>query len=43
MTIVDEMEDFDNYHNILKVEFLEFLGRLAELIYEGSEPLDLKL
>ena len=35
MTIIDEMEQFDNYEDLLKVEFIEFLGRLAERIYEG--------
>ena len=35
MTIIDEMEQFDNYQDLLKVEFIELLGRLAERIYEG--------
>lgn len=43
MTIIDEMEDFDNYNKMKHVEFLEFLGRLAELTYEGEQPLHLKL
>ena len=37
MTIIDDMEDFDNYENMLLVEFYEFLGRFAELIYENEE------
>ena len=30
MTIIDDMEDFDNYNIMKKVEFYEFLGRAAE-------------
>ena len=30
MTIIDEMEDFSNYEDMLFVEFIEFLGRMAE-------------
>ena len=36
MLIVDDMKDFNNYENMLKIEFIEFLGRMAELIYEGN-------
>ena len=39
MTIIDEMEEFDNYNNLKKVELYEFLGRFAELTYEGDLPL----
>ena len=40
MTIIDDMEDFDNYNKMLKVEFYEFLGRLAEQIYKRDENLE---
>ena len=30
MTIIDEMEDFSNYEDMLFVEFIEFLSRMAE-------------
>lgn len=43
MTIIDEMGDFDNYNKMKHVEFLEFLGRLAELNYDGEQPLVVKL
>lgn len=43
MTIVDEMEDFDSYINLRKVEFLEFLGRVAELLFPGPQMLVDKL
>ena len=43
MTIINEMEDFDSYNNLKKVEFYEFLGRFAELSYEGDIPLVQKL
>ena len=43
MTIVDEMGDFLNYNNMKKVEFLEFLGRFAELTYEENIPLHRKI
>lgn len=43
MTIVDEMEDFDNYLHLKKIEFYEFLGRFAELLYEGDQQLVDKL
>lgn len=43
ITIIDEMEDFANYNNLKKVEFYEFLGRFAELTYEGDLPLTQKL
>lgn len=43
MTIGDEMADFDNYNRMLLVEFYEFIGRLAHLLFirhEGSsQPL----
>ena len=37
MTIVDDMEDFDDYNHLKKVEFYEFLGRFAELQSPGEE------
>ena len=37
MTIIDDMEDFDNYQDLKRVEFYEFLGRLAELFYESDD------
>ena len=44
MTIVDDMEDFDDYNHLKKVEFYEFLGRVAELMQPGEErPLISKL
>lgn len=43
MTIIDEMEEYDNYFNLTVAEFHEFLGRLAELIYEVDTPLVEKL
>ena len=39
MTIIDEMEHFGKYETMLPVEFLEFLGRVAELIFQGDQPL----
>lgn len=35
--IADEMEDFDNYFNLKQHEYYEFLGRMAELVYEDQQ------
>jgi len=43
MTIQDEMRDFDNYNRMLPVEFYEFLGRFAHLVFTESLPLTKKL
>ena len=45
MQFVDELELIDNYKQITFVEFLEFLGRLAFLIWYDNqdEPLEVKL
>ena len=37
MTIIDDMESFDNYNIMKKCEFHEFLGRLAELLFKEDE------
>ena len=37
MTIGDEMADFDNYNRMLLVEFYEFIGRLAHLLFMKTE------
>ena len=36
MTIIDDMEDFDNYTIMKRVEFYEFIGRLAELLFDSK-------
>jgi hypothetical protein len=36
MTIADEMEDFDKYNRMVLVEFYEFVGRWAYLIFKQS-------
>lgn len=44
MQFVEELELIDNYERLFFVEFLEFLGRLAFLIYDNDEEtLDVKL
>ena len=43
MTIIDEMEDFDSYENLLFVEFIEFLGRMAEQMIKSDQQLVFKL
>ena len=43
MTIVDDMADFQNYHDMLPVEFIEFLGRAADLIIKKDQALYIKL
>ena len=43
MTIIDDMEDFDSYEDMKRVEFYEFLGRLAELLFESDEEDDVPL
>ena len=42
-TIIDDMVDFENYENMTKVEFFEFLGRAAELLYENGDDEDVSL
>ena len=37
MTIIDEMEDFDKYQQLKRVEFLEFIGRLAAMLYPSEQ------
>ena len=36
MYIPDEMEDFDRYNDLKMVEFYEFLGRLAHLLFPAE-------
>jgi len=36
MYIPDEMEDFDRYNDMKPVEFYEFLGRLAHLLFPAE-------
>ena len=36
MSLIDEMVEFDNYNNMKKVEFYEFIGRMSELLYPGE-------
>ena len=36
-TIIDEMEEFDKYNILKRTEFLEFIGRLAFLIYPDAK------
>ena len=43
ITIIDDMEDFEKYNNMRKVEFYEFLGRIAELLFPGELPLSKKI
>lgn len=43
MTIIDEMEDFEDYHNLKRVEFIEFLARAAEMLFTAHQPLVFKL
>ena len=43
MTIIDDMEDFDKYNDMKKCEFYEFIGRLAELLFESEEDDDVPL
>lgn len=35
--IPDEMQDFDNYFHLKQHEYYEFVGRMAELVYEDQE------
>ena len=34
MTIIDEMQEYSKYNDMLLIEFIEFLGRMAELIIQ---------
>ena len=43
ITIIDDMEDFDNYNSLKKVEFYEFIGRISELLFPGDLPLFRKI
>ena len=44
MQFVEELEQIENYEKLYFVEFLEFIGRLSFLIYEGNdEGLDSKI
>ena len=45
MTVVEELsnEATITYNKLIYVEFLEFLGRIAELYFAGSEMEDLAL
>ena len=45
MSVVDETshEALSTYNKMIFVEFLEFLGRIAELYFEGSEMEELEL
>ena len=43
MTIENEMEEFEKYDKMLQVEFIEFIGRSAELIFTGNQPLVQKI
>ena len=39
MLVIDEMNGFDKYNEMKLCEFFEFLGRFAELTYEGNATL----
>ena len=45
MTVIDENSNdaIIQYNKLIYVEFLEFLGRIAELYFKGSEMEDLPL
>ena len=44
MQFVDELEQIDNYERLFFVEFLEFIGRLAYLVWPSlEESFDVKL
>ena len=45
MSVIEETnpDHTDLYHQLLFVEFLEFLARIAELYFEGSEMEELEL
>jgi len=45
MTVVEETSPDSKqiYNKLVYVEFLEFLGRIAQLYFEGSEMEDLEL
>lgn len=38
MAIGDEMKDFDSYNKMQLVEFYEFLGRWARLLFATQSP-----
>jgi hypothetical protein len=42
MSVLDEMENIENFERMVFVEFLEFIGRLADYIYDDME-LEVKL
>ena len=42
-TPIDEMAGFASYNTMTKAEFYEFVGRLAELMFEGDMPLVKKI
>ena len=43
MTILDEMADFGNYQDMVFVEFIEFIGRVSELLIKKDSSLVLKI
>lgn len=43
MTVKHEVNDFKNYNNLKLVEFLEFLGRIADCRFPGENPLEEKI
>ena len=43
MTVLDETNKYPNHNNILLVEFLEFLARIADCRFQGEIPLEEKI
>lgn len=41
MSIVDEMSESDKYVKLKFVEFLELIARIAEMVFEGNEHMQL--
>ena len=41
MTIIDEMNESDKYNNLKFVEFLEFIARIAEMVFEKNSQIRL--
>ena len=43
MSILDEMNSGGAHNKMQFVEFLEFIGRLSDVVIQGSFPLHLKI
>jgi hypothetical protein len=41
MTIIDEMSESEKYHKLKFVEFLEFVARIAEFVFEKQTKMKL--